>query len=164
MENRLDKRQRRAYNFENKHHGFQERKGIEAAILRVRIAQWEGKVAEVGLDLKSAYQFVRRYKAMTIFIREIEQNLAALIKIMLSENVVSTIWDWTNNMRTMNRGETHHRPLSLSLINFYIYNLIEIVRKGGVPATVAITLFADDVVGYSSNRQEPQRFMDVCTE
>lgn len=33
-----------------------------------------------------------------------------------------------------------------------------------VTAIVAITLFADGVVGFATNDQELQRFLDVCTE
>lgn len=64
----------------------------------------------------------------------------------------------------MSRGITQGSPLSPHSSNLYIDRLIEEARDLGTTRSVVITLFADDVVGFSFNTTELQKLHDLCSD
>lgn len=111
IEKTLDSRLSREYKFATQQGGFQR----EPAILRISVAHRVGWNSAVVLDMKSAYQTVLRDKLMREISTFVSGNLSQIEQLQ-AENIILTIWDFTEHTRRMFWGMTQGSPLSPHLL------------------------------------------------
>lgn len=158
----LDWRTRKEYKCREEKCGFLPNKSTETAILRVRMAHRSNRKATVVLDLISTYQSVLRKQLVERIRRKVSCDLSIQIQMILSENIITTVGDMRKSSGRMGRGVPQRSPLSRTLFNIYINELVDEFHKQAILIDIAISLFAEDVLGLAEDKASLQRFLNVC--
>ena len=145
--------------------GFQAKLGTEMAIAQKTVqAMKGGKKWTAVLDLKSAYDTVRRDLLFERCAKVLPDRITAMISHTLQTSTVTTVGDDTKTEATIDCEVTQGGPAGPNLFNVFIDTLANALQKtlwnpnGGLPAH----LYADDVIIHVKSMLDLQRGLIIC--
>ena len=116
------------------------------------------------LDLKSAYDTVRRDLLLERCAKVLPDHITAMISHTLQTLTVTTLGDDTKTEAKIDRGVTQGGPASPTLFNIFIDTLANALQRhlwnpnSGLPAH----LYADDVIIHVKSMLHLQRALIIC--
>lgn len=145
--------------------GFQRMVGTESALLR-HIKHANALPYTAVLDLKSAYDRVRRDILMEEVTKRVPQDVTAMVSAMLNPMIIQTVSDATGHTGLVTRGVPQGSPLSPTLFNLFMDEYIDQVEKNTNAKNIGkdkweATLFADDIKLMAANAKILQGLLDV---
>ena len=164
IEQTLDKEMQAHYVPNVMQMGFQAKLGTEMAIAQTVQALKGGQKWTAVLDLKSAYDTVRRDLLFERCAKVLPDHITAMISHTLQTFTVTTVGDDTKTEAIIDRGVTQGGPASPTLFNIFIDTLANAIPRhlwnpnSGLPAH----LYADDVIIHVKSMLDLQRALIIC--
>ena len=145
--------------------GFQAKLGTEVAIIAQTVQTMKGGQKWTAvLDLKSAYDAVRRDLIFERCAKVQPNHTTAMISYTLQNVTVTTAGDDTKTEAKIDSGVTQGRPASPTLFNIFVDSLANALEKHlwNPDGELLAHLYADDVILHVKSMLDLQRALIIC--